>query len=283
METAVLLVQCPDTTGIVAKVSECIFRLGGNITRSDQHSTDPEGGRFFIRVEFTFDETKTPKTELEAALAEMVQPLEADWQVNYASRVMRMGILVSKYDHCLIDLLYRKRSGELNVDIPLIVSNHEAAREWAERYEIPFHHIPVTKETKLDSERALLDLLRDSTDFLVLTRYMQILSDGFLAAYKRDIINIHHSFLPSFKGANPYRQAYDRGVKIIGATAHFATADLDEGPIIAQDVERVSPKDDVAALMRKGRNLEKLTLADAVRAYLEHRIIRHAHKTIVFE
>lgn len=283
MKKTVLLMQCPDKPGIVARLSEFIFRHGANIISSDQHSTDPQGGRFFMRIVFALDETAVPLKAFEADWRATAEDLEAEYSIHFLEQRMRMGILVSKYDHCLADLLYRVRAGDLNCEVPMVISNHENARDMVERYGVPFHHVPVTKETKLEAERSILEWVRESTDFLVLARYMQIISDGFLGAYGKDIINIHHSFLPSFKGANPYRQAYDRGVKVIGATAHYATAELDEGPIIEQEVERVYYKDSVADLMRKGATLERITLANAIRAHTEHRIIRHGRKTIVFQ
>ena len=283
MTQAVLLIQCPDKKGIVARISDFVFRHDGNILTSDQHTTDPEGGRFFMRLVFSLGEERAPGARLEADFAPVAGELEARWEIHYDTETLNMGVLVSKQDHCLFDLLYRQRSNELRVNIPLVVSNHEDCRDLVERYGIPFHHVPVTPETILKAEQRILDLVEGATDFLVLARYMRILSDGFLAAYKKDIVNIHHSFLPSFKGADPYRQAYDRGVKIIGATAHFVSADLDEGPIIEQMVDRVYYKDTVEDLKRKGRNLEKLALANAIRAHIEHRIIRDAQRTIVFQ
>ncbi|MFA6239773.1 MAG: formyltetrahydrofolate deformylase [Candidatus Hydrogenedentales bacterium] len=283
MTTAVLLIQCPDRKGIIARVSDFVFRRDCNILTADQHTTDPEGGRFFMRVVFALDESKLDRAEFETAWAEVAKELQAAWEIHYDTQTLNMGILVSKQDHCLFDLLYRQRSGELRVNIPLVISNHESCRDLVERYGVPFHYVPVTPETKLKAEQQMLDLVQNTTDFLVLARYMRVVSDGFLAAYKKDLINIHHSFLPSFKGADPYRQAYERGVKIIGATAHYVTADLDEGPIIEQRVERVYHKDTVEDLKRKGRNLEKLALAKAIRVHVEHRIIRDAHRTIVFE
>ncbi|MCC6488522.1 MAG: formyltetrahydrofolate deformylase [Candidatus Hydrogenedentes bacterium] len=282
MTQTVLLIQCPDKKGIVARVSDFIFRSECNILTSDQHTTDPEGGRFFMRLLFSLDEERVSRESLETGWREVADELQATWEIHYSTETPRMGILVSKQDHCLFDLLYRHRSGEFRVSIPMVISNHEDCRDLVERYDIPFHYVPVTPETKLRAEQGILDLVQD-TDFLVLARYMRILSDGFLAAYKRDIINIHHSFLPSFKGADPYRQAYERGVKIIGATAHYVTPALDEGPIIEQMVERVYYKDTVEDLKRKGRNLEKLALANAIHAHLDHRIIRHAQRTIVFQ
>lgn len=283
MDRAVLLIQCPDRKGIVAKVSSYVFKSDGNIVNSDQYSTDPEGGRFFMRVEFSFDEHARSRASLEADFAPLADELGATWEMHYASRVMRMGILVSKYDHCLFELLYRHRSGDLHVDIPFVISNHPDARDLVERYDIPFHHVPVEKHRKEEAERRLLELLTPGTDFVVLARYMQILTPVFIDGYPRDVINIHHSFLPSFKGANPYQQAYDRGVKLIGATAHYVTLELDEGPIIAQAVERVSHRDNVEDLKRKGKNLEKTALVNAIHAHIEHRVIRYRNKTIVFE
>ncbi len=283
LKHAILLIRCQDRKGIVSKVSEFIFRHDGNIINSDQYSTDPTGGEFFMRLEFWFDENSVSVAALESDLAILGGDLEAQWTIHYEDQPLRMGILVSKVDHCLVDVLYRWRSGELRVDIPLIVSNHDDTRAVAESYGVPFHLVSMAPETKLQGEQTILNLVRDSTDFLVLARYMQIVSDGFLAAYKKDIINIHHSFLPSFKGANPYRQAYDRGVKVIGATSHFVTPALDEGPIIEQMVERVYYKDTLEDLKRKGRNLEKQALANALRAYANHRIIRVGQKTVVFE
>ncbi|MCL4694460.1 MAG: formyltetrahydrofolate deformylase [Candidatus Hydrogenedentes bacterium] len=283
MTRTVLLIQCPDKKGIVARVSEFIFRHECNILTSDQHTTDPEGGRYFMRIVFALEEDKVSRETFEQDWARVAEELGAKWSIHYATETPRVGILVSKQDHCLFDLLYRHRSGEFSVQIPLVISNHEDCRDLVDRYGIPFHYVPVTPETKLKAEQQVLDLVQESTDFLVLARYMRILSDGFLAAYKKDILNIHHSFLPSFKGADPYRQAYDRGVKIIGATAHFVTPALDEGPIIEQMVERVYYKDTVDDLKRKGRNLEKLALANAIHAYLDHRIIRDAQRTIVFQ
>jgi len=283
MTRTVLLIQCPDKKGIVARVSEFIFRHECNILTSDQHTTDPEGGRYFMRVVFALEEDKVSRESFEEDWARIADELGATWSIHYATETPRMGILVSKQDHCLFDLLYRHRSGEFNVQIPLVISNHEDCRELVDRYGIPFHYVPVTPETKLKAEQQVLDLVQESTDFLVLARYMRILSDGFLAAYKKDLLNIHHSFLPSFKGADPYRQAYERGVKIIGATAHFVTPALDEGPIIEQMVDRVYYKDTVDDLKRKGRNLEKLALANAIHAYLDHRVIQDAQRTIVFQ
>lgn len=283
MTQTVLLIQCPDKKGIVARVSDFVFRHDANIINSDQHSTDPEGGRFFMRLEFELNESLAPRAQFEGDWAAIADELDASWSIHYGSERMRMGILVSKLDHCLFDLLHRQRSGELPVEIPLVIGNHADCRDLVERYGIPFHHVPNTPATQADAEHRMLDLVRGTADFLVLARYMRVLSESFLSGYGRDIINIHHSFLPSFKGADPYRQAHERGVKIIGATAHFVTRDLDEGPIIEQMVERVYYEDTLDDLRRKGRNIEKLALANAIQAYVEHRIILDANRTVVFQ
>jgi formyltetrahydrofolate deformylase len=235
-----------------------------------------------MRLDFTFDPGQVPRDHLEKEFDILARSLKAVWEIHYASTVMRMGVLVSKLDHCLVDLLYLYRSGELRVEIPMVVSNHDTVRALVEQAGIPFHHIPVTPDTKPQSEKRVLELVAGATDFLVLARYMQIFTPQFFAGYTNDIINIHHSFLPSFKGSDPYRQAYEKGVKVIGATAHYVSVELDEGPIIEQLVERVSHRDNVEVLKRKGRNLEKLALANAIQAHIEHRIIRYQNKTIVF-
>ncbi|HRK35323.1 MAG TPA: formyltetrahydrofolate deformylase [Candidatus Hydrogenedentes bacterium] len=283
MTHTVLLIQCADRKGIVARVSDFLYRRDANIVNSDQHSTDPEGGRFFMRIEFALDESRLQRATFETEWAGVANELGAVWSIHYSGARPRVGLLVSKQDHCLFDLLHRQRNGELPMDIALVISNHPDCRDLVERYGIPFHHIPVAPKSQRAAERAMLDLVADSTDFLVLARYMRILSSDFLASYAKDIINIHHSFLPSFKGADPYTQAYERGVKLIGATAHFVTGELDEGPIIEQMVERVYYKDSIEDLKRKGRTIENLSLASAILAYLEHRIIRFENKTVVFQ
>ena len=281
-EDVVLLFQCPDRRGIVANLTELVFRHGGNITRSDQYTTDPEGGRFFMRLEFRLDHAPE-RAAVERDVAALATELDAGWRVHFKRELLRMAVAVSRYDHCLVDLLYRAGKGELRATIPCVVSNHDDMRPLVERHDIPFYHLPVAKETKTQQEKQVLEIIRDASDFLVLARYMQILSADFLRAYGKDVINIHHSFLPSFKGASPYRQAYERGVKLIGATAHYATTDLDEGPIIEQVVGRVTHKDTIDTLQQKGRNLEQRALAGAIEAHTEHRVIRFANKTIVFE
>jgi formyltetrahydrofolate deformylase len=282
MESAVILMQCPDQRGIIAKISEFVFRYNGNILQFEQYSTDPEDGWYFMRLEFCFDSDHVPADHLEKEFAILAKTLTAKWNIHYASSRLKMGLLVSKYDHCLADLLYRWQSGELKVEIPFVISNHEDARGIVSQYDLPFHYIPVSAGSKQKSEAEILHCARNKADFLVLARYMQVLSAEFLSAFNGEIINIHHSFLPSFKGANPYQQAYNRGVKVIGATAHYVTENLDEGPIIEQLVERVSHRDGISALQRKGKNIEKNALANAVQAHIEHRIIRFENRTVVF-
>ena len=281
MEKVILLIQCPDQHGIVTQATQFIFQQHGNITESNQHTTDLEGGQFYMRLAFMLEDVE--RSILEEAFTPLGESLEAEWEFHFESDMPRMAIAVSQYDHCLFDLLYRVSSGELRVEIPCVISNHETTRALVEQHGIPFHYIPVTKDIKVESEQRILDLIREHSDFLVMARYMQILSADFLGNYGKDVINIHHSFLPSFMGANPYRQAYERGVKIIGATAHYATMNLDEGPIIEQVVARVSHTDTVQTLKRKGRSLEQNALASAIHAHAEHRVIRHENKTIVFD
>ncbi len=273
----VLLLQCPDQKGIVAKVSNFILRHNGNILCADQYSSDPRKGHFFMRVEFR---SEASKEALSKGFLSIAARLKAEVALFDKAISARMGILVSGSDHCLVDLLYRWKIGELPAKIPLVISNHLCHRKIASQYGIPFHYLPANKGDRKESE--IHKLVKDSTDFLVLARYMLVLSRGFLEGYGKDVINIHHGFLPSFKGADPYRQAFEKGVKVIGATAHFVDERLDDGPIIAQAVTQVSHKDDLAALKRKGRSLESAALAEAVHSYLDHRVIRYRNKTIVF-
>jgi formyltetrahydrofolate deformylase len=278
-----LLVSCVDRPGIVAALSRFLADRGANIVQSDQHTTDPEGGSFFMRTEFKLDGLEAQADEIERAFAaEVGEPFGMDWQMRYASRRKRVAILVSRYDHCLAELLWRWRRGELYADIPLVVSNHAEMESEAARFGVRFEHVPVTPDTKPAAEAALLDLLGGSFDVIVLARYMQILSGTFLAAVRTPIINIHHSFLPAFAGANPYARAYERGVKLIGATAHYVTEELDAGPIIEQDVARVSHRENVDALERAGADIERVVLLRAVRWHLEDRVLAHGNRTIVF-
>jgi formyltetrahydrofolate deformylase len=278
-----LLVSCVDRPGIVAALSRFVAARGGNILQSDQHTTDPEGGSFFMRTEFKLDGLEEQGAEFEAAFAaEVAEPFGMDWVMRYASHRKRVAILVSRYDHCLAELLWRWRRGELYADIPLVVSNHAEMEAEAARFGVRFEHIPVRRDTKPAAERALLELIGSSFDLIVLARYMQILSPTFLEAARTPIINIHHSFLPAFAGANPYARAYERGVKLIGATAHYVTEELDAGPIIEQDVARVSHRETVESLERAGADIERIVLLRAVRWHLEDRVLAHGSRTIVF-
>jgi formyltetrahydrofolate deformylase len=278
-----LLVSCTDRPGIVAALSQFLAGRGANILQSDQHTTNPEGGAFFMRTEFKLDGLDANSAGLEEAFAaEVAEPFGMQWSLHRASHRKRVAILVSRYDHCLAELLWRWRRGELYADIPLVVSNHAELEREAARFDVRFEHIPVTRETKATAETALLELLGGSFDLIVLARYMQILSPTFLEAARTPIINIHHSFLPAFAGANPYARAYERGVKIIGATAHYVTEELDAGPIIEQDVTRVTHRHTVDELVQLGADLERIVLLRAVQWHLEDRVLVHGNRTLVF-
>ncbi|HXK34720.1 MAG TPA: formyltetrahydrofolate deformylase [Dehalococcoidia bacterium] len=281
--SAVLLISCADQKGLVAAVSDFLYRHGGNIIHADQH-TDHEEGVFLQRVEWELDGFGLARDAIAPAFDPIAQRFGMRWQLRFSDDVSRVAILVSKMHHCLYDLLARWRLGELRAEIPLIVSNHPEARGIAGDFGVAFVHLPVTAGTRAQQEEALRRTLdAANVDLVVLARYMQVLSDRFVSAYEQRIINIHHSFLPAFAGARPYHQAHERGVKIIGATAHYATAELDQGPIIEQDVARVSHRDSVADLVRKGRDLEKMVLARAVDLHLRHRVIVYGNKTVVFD
>ena len=281
-DTATLLVSCPDRRGLVAALAQVLYGHGANILDADQH-TDPVAGQFFQRIKFDMSELHTDRRSLETAIGEVAQRFSMKWRLCDRTHRYRTAIFVSKYDHCLYDLLLRQRSGELATDIPLIISNHQDLEPVARQFDVPFHHLPVTKDTKAEQEDKTLQLLAGANvDLVVLARYMQILSDDFLNAFNGQVINIHHSFLPAFMGSKPYHRAFERGVKLIGATAHYATAELDEGPIIEQDVVRCSHSDSVQDLVRKGRDLEKFVLARAVRWHLDDRILVYDNKTVVF-
>ena len=278
-----LLVSCTDRPGIVAALSQFLRDRGANILQSDQHTTDPEGGAFFMRTEFRLDGLEERSAEIEGAFAtEVAEPFGMEWRMHYASRRKRVAVLVSRYEHCLAELLWRWRRGELYCDIPLVVSNHVEMEPEAARFGVHFEHIPVERDAKPAAERALIELLGGQYDLIVLARYMQILSPTFLEAVRTPIINIHHSFLPAFAGANPYARAYERGVKLIGATAHYVTEELDAGPIIEQDVERVTHRENTAALERSGADIERTVLVRAVRWHLEDRVLVHGSRTLVF-
>jgi formyltetrahydrofolate deformylase len=280
---ATLLVACPDRKGIVASLAQVLYGHGANILDSDQH-TDPVAQLFFQRIRFDLSSLTTDRVSLEHGIREVGERFAMDWRIAYASKVRRIAILASKQEHCLYDLLIRHRAGELACEIAMVVSNHADAAPIAKHFDVPFHHLPVASDTRAAQEAQLAQLVEaGGVDLIVLARYMQILSPELVARYPSRIINIHHSFLPAFVGANPYRQAYVRGVKLIGATSHYVTADLDEGPIIDQGTIPCSHRDSVDDLVRKGRDLEKRVLASAVRLHLEDRILVYAGKTVVFE
>jgi formyltetrahydrofolate deformylase len=282
-QNAVLLLSCPDQPGIVAAVADFVFRHGGNIVDAQQH-TDRTDGVFFQRIEFELAGADLARAQIRPAMNELAERFDMQCDVRFTDDVPRVGVLVSREGHCLVDLLARSRRGELAVDIPAVISNHPDQAEVASWFDVPFHHLPVTPETKPEQERAVEQLLEDSgVTLVVLARYMQILSPEFCARWRGRVINIHHSFLPAFSGGRPYHQAHDRGVKLIGVTAHYVTAELDEGPIIDQDVTRVSHRDSVDDLRRRGRDLEVAVLARAVRAHVEHRILVHGRRTVVFD
>ncbi|WP_136519269.1 formyltetrahydrofolate deformylase [Cellulomonas telluris] len=275
----VLTLSCPDRPGIVAAVAGLLAEHGGNITESQQFG-DELSGLFHMRVQVTSGATQD---ELSAALGELAARFEMQWHLDVAGRKVRTLVMVSTAAHCLNDLAFRQRSEDLPVDLVAVVSNHEVLAPMAGFYGIPFHHVPVTRETKAEAEARLLALVEElDVELVVLARYMQILSDDLCRRLEGRIINIHHSFLPSFKGARPYAQAHDRGVKLIGATAHYVTGDLDEGPIIEQDVERVDHTRSVEDMVRLGQDVERRALARAVRWHAEHRVLLDGHRTIVF-
>src|SRR6202042_2322346 len=280
--SAILLISCPDRKGEVATIADFIYRHGGNILHADEHG-DQESGLFLMRVEFDPKEFDIDLANFGRHFSPIAEAYAMKWRLAQSSQRQRMIILVSKYDHCLVDLLYRHQSGELACDIPLILSNHPDNQSIAGFYRIPYNVIAITKENKRQAEEqihSLIDHLK--ADFLVLARYMQILSNDFVNRYPQRIINIHHSFLPAFIGARPYHQAFERGVKLIGATSHYVTEVLDDGPIIEQDVVRGSHRDTVEDLIRKGRDLEKVVLSRAVRWHVENRVLLYGNKTVVF-
>jgi formyltetrahydrofolate deformylase len=280
-----LLIRCADQPGLVAAVTTFLYQHGANITELDQHSTDPIGGKFFMRLEFQTPKLDLSREQLEQAFDQAAgRRFNMDWHLSYAAERPRMAVLVSAHDHAALELLWRWQRGELKVEIPCVISNHAVLRGAVENFGVPFHHVPQDNAGQREqAEARILELLDGRADFLVLARYMRILSAGFVARYPNRIINIHHSFLPAFVGADPYRQAYERGVKIIGATAHYVTADLDQGPIIEQNTARVSHSDEIDDLRRLGRDLERQVLARAVRWHVEDRIIVDGNKTIVFD
>ena len=281
--TAILLLSCPDRIGLVSRISHFIFERGGNILDLDEH-VDPEEKDFSIRVAWDMRNFSISPSELKEALIPLTKEFKATWDIKYLEHKANVAIFVSKYDHCLQEILWRNKMGEFQIKISLIISNHPDLELLADQYQIPFYLFPITKENKNDQEKKELKILAEQNiDTIVLARYMQVLSSGFVKKYPNEIINIHHSFLPAFIGSNPYKQAYQRGVKIIGATSHYVTEELDEGPIIDQDIIRISHKDTLKDLIRKGRDLERLVLARALHYHFEHRILVRGLRTIIFD
>jgi formyltetrahydrofolate deformylase len=281
--SAVILISCPDRKGIVATISDFVFNHNGNILHADEHA-DEGSNLFLMRVEFDPAEFDIDLADFSRHFAPIAQEFEMHWRLARSNHRPKMIILVSKYDHCLVDLLYRHKSGELACDIPLIISNHPDNQPIADFYGIPYITVPVPKENKLQAEEKIFGLLQQhDPDFMVLARYMQILSNEFVNRYPQRIINIHHSFLPAFVGAKPYHQAFTRGVKLIGATSHYVTEVLDDGPIIEQDVVRISHRDSLDDLLQKGRDLEMVVLSRAVRWHIDNRVLLYGNKTVVFD
>ncbi len=280
---AVLLVQCPDRPGIIAAISGFLFRHGANITDFDQHSSGDNGGVYFTRLEFQTAKLDLPLDDLERAFdLDVARPFAMECRFGTSSERKRIGVLVSRHDHALLDLLWTWKRGDLRAEMAVVVSNHPDLRSAVEPFGVPFVHVPNSRETRRAAEARMIEALDGKADLLVLARYMQIVSPDFVSRWPDRIINIHHSFLPAFAGADPYRQAYERGVKIVGATAHYVTAELDAGPIIEQDVGRVTHRDSVDDLKQLGRDLERRVLVRAVRWHCEDRIIVHGNKTVVF-
>jgi formyltetrahydrofolate deformylase len=281
-EVGRLVIACPDRPAILAAVTSRLTAVGANIISFDQFSTAPEGGRLYLRSEFLLKDLPDRVNEVRLRIEDIAEDFNMEWRFEPATRQKRVAIFVSRYEHCLLDLLWRWRRGELHMDIVAVVSNHRDLEGEVAAFGVPFHHIPVTRDTKAEAEQRQLDLLADKVDLVVLARYMQILSGEFLARIGVPVINIHHSFLPAFAGPEPYVRAHHRGVKLIGATAHYATEDLDEGPIIEQDVRRVSHQAGAEMLTMIGRDIERTVFARAVHWHLEDRVLIHENRTIVF-
>lgn len=279
--TATLLISCPDRPGLVAKIANFIYANGGNIIHADQH-TDFSKGLFLNRIEWQLEGFNLPRNAIATSFNAIAKPLNAKWEIHFSETIPRLAIWVTKQDHCLLDLLWRWQAKELKAEIPVIISNHNHLEAIAKQFGIDFYHLPITKENKLEQEAKQLELLHKyEINLVILAKYMQILSPKLVDEFP-NIINIHHSFLPAFPGAKPYHRAHDRGVKIIGATAHYVTEDLDEGPIIEQEVVRVSHRDTTADFIRKGKDLERLVLAKAVRYHLQNRVLVYGNRTVVF-
>jgi formyltetrahydrofolate deformylase len=281
--TATLLISCPDRKGLVATIAEFLYRHNANILHADQHQ-DSENKLFLMRVEWDLEDFSLNIADFHHHFTPVAEKFDMQWHLALSSHRPKVAIFVSRYDHCLADLLYRHQSGELNCDISLVISNHADTKWLADAYRIPFQHIEVSKDAKVEAEKTQLALLRHHhIDLIVLARYMQVLSAEFIRHYPNRIINIHHSFLPAFHGAKPYHRAFERGVKLIGATSHYVTEILDDGPIIEQDVMRISHRDALEDLIQKGRDLEKIVLSRAVRWHIENRVLLYANKTVVFD
>ncbi|MCL6262240.1 formyltetrahydrofolate deformylase [Craterilacuibacter sp. RT1T] len=281
--SATLLVSCPDNKGLVAAIANFLMSYNANIMHADQHQDESEN-LFLMRIQWELEGFTLPMENFEAAFAPIAALHNMKWRTSLSTHKPKMAIFVSKYEHCLVDLLHRWRIGELGCDIPLVISNHEDCRRIVEFNGIPFHVVPVSKENKAEAEAEQWRLLQEAgTDFIVLARYMQVLSEKFVERYPDRVINIHHSFLPAFDGAKPYHRAFARGVKLIGATSHYVTQELDEGPIIEQEVTRISHRDNVEDLVQKGRDLEKVVLSRAVRWHIDNRVLSYSNKTVVFD
>jgi formyltetrahydrofolate deformylase len=282
--TVTLLFSCPDRRGLVAKIANFIYANGGNIIHADHH-TDFNAGLFLSRIEWYIEGFNLPRELIAPAFGAIAQPLNGTYEIHFSDATPRMAIFVSRQNHCLLDLIWRQQAGEFLAEIPLIISNHPDLESIATQFGIDYHYLPITKDNKPEQQQRQLALLNEyQIDLVILAKYMQIISPEFIDRFpSHNIINIHHSFLPAFVGANPYQKAYERGVKIIGATGHYVTAELDAGPIIEQDVVRVTHRDDVDDLVRKGKDLERIVLARAVRHHLQNRVLVYGNKTVVFE
>ncbi|HBR15327.1 MAG TPA: formyltetrahydrofolate deformylase [Candidatus Omnitrophica bacterium] len=283
MNCAILLISCPDQKGITASVANFVFQSNGNIVHADQH-IDEQANTFFMRIEWTLTDFSLSREEIARAFSPIAEKFGMKWDLFFTDKSLKIAIFVSRHLHCLHDLLYRQRAGHIVCDMPLIISNHPDARGMAREFGIDFHEIPILRENKEEQERRQLEILEaKGIDLIVLARYHQILTKQFVDVFADKIINIHHSFLPAFAGRNPYSQAYQKGVKIIGATSHYVTEALDEGPIIEQDTVRISHRDALSDLVRKGEDLEKIVLSRAVRLYVQRKILRYGNKTVIFD
>jgi formyltetrahydrofolate deformylase len=281
--TAILLISCPDQKGLVATIAEFLYRHNANILHADQHQ-DSALNLFLMRIEWDLSDFDLDMSQFDHHFEPIAGRFNMRWRLAFSAHKPRMAIFVSRYNHCLADLLYRHQAGELHCEIPIILSNHQDTQWLAQAYKIPFQHVDVQKDAKEEAEKTQLAILRhEHIDFIVLARYMQVLSPEFIRHYPSRIINIHHSFLPAFHGAKPYHRAFERGVKLIGATSHYVTESLDDGPIIEQDVARISHRDNLEDLVQKGADLEKIVLSRAVRWHIENRVLLYANKTVVFD